>query len=162
MVPSLSMLGVRCQPGPWLLASSQRVGKWKGLPGLSWSLSDPDIKHDAVLAMHFVLLSCEPRVYKQGEWSLLLLGLYQSCFWLQALLWCMPLSCKWVSAATFSWLMKGKKKEKRNQADPCCLLISSGPNYTKGTAVCQPGQCHPPAHPYFAPESAKWLLQVNP
>lgn len=126
MVPSLSMLGVRCQPGPWLLASSQRVGKWKGLPGLSWSLSDPDIKHDAVLAMHFVLLSCEPRVYKptgrmvsSSSWALPVLLLAAGTSLVHAPELQMGLCCHFLLA----YERKKKKKREIKQILAVCLFL---------------------------------------
>lgn len=119
----LSMLGVRCQPGPWLLASSQRVGKCKGLPGLSWSLSDPDIKHDDVLAMHFVLLSCEPRVYKptgrmvsSSSWALPVLLLAAGTSLVHAPELQMGLCCH--------FLLAYERKKKRNEKSSRSLLFA--------------------------------------
>lgn len=90
-----SALGVRCQRGPQLLAGSQRMGKWKGLPRLSWSFSDPDIKCNSVLVMHYVLLLCEPRVYKPAGRSASSSSQHHwLCFWLQVLLRHAPLSCR--------------------------------------------------------------------
>lgn len=100
-----SALGVRCQCGPRLLASSQGMGKWKGLLRPSWSFSDPDIKHNSVLVMHFVLLLCEPRVYKPaGRSASSSSQHHQPRFWLQVLLRHAPLSCRWVSTAHSSLL----------------------------------------------------------
>lgn len=79
---------------------SRGGGRRKGLPRPSWSFSDPDIKHDAVLAMHFVLLLCKPRVYKPTGRSASSSSRHrQPCFRPQA-----PLSCRGVFAAFSSLL----------------------------------------------------------
>lgn len=61
-------------------------------------------------------------------------------------------------------LLKKKKEKKRKEREIKRLFAvcfsSAGTDYTVGTAVCRPGQCHPPALPIFAPDSAKQLQAI--
>lgn len=91
-------------------------GEVEGAAGLSWSFSDPDIKHDAVLAMHFVLLFSEPRIYKptgrrtsSSSRALPVLLLAAGISLLHA-----PELQKGLCCHSFSWLIKGKEKSSRS------------------------------------------------
>lgn len=119
-----SVLRVRCQPGPGCWPALKGWGSGRGCPGSAGSSLTQTIKHDAVLAMHFVLLFCKPRVYKPtGRRTssssrappVLLLAAGTSLLHAPELQ--MGIYCH-----SFSWLIK-ENKGKRNQADLCCLLF---------------------------------------